>query len=752
MLRCCVSGRSLQLSGGGVCRPSSSSSSTPLFLSSSASYLKGSVPRSTLPRRFPSPPPPLHDNKARCLFLFTRSNNNNTVNALFSSTRHSSFSRFSSSPANKSKEAVANAALKKESTPLRTGDLLGGAKGPGALTIMKTFAKYLWPNDRSVRARVIAAMGFLIGSKLLNIQVPYLFKQAIDTLNEVTTTDVLVTVPIGLLLAYGAARAGSALFQELRNVVFASVAQKAIRQVARRTFLHLLHLDLRFHLGRQTGGLARAIDRGTRGINFVLTSMLFNVVPTALEIGLVCTILTANFGAPFAGITLGTMACYVVYTFGVTQWRTKFRKEMNAMENEAASKAIDSLINYETVKYFNNEELEAERYTKYLARHDAAALKTQWSLSLLNFGQNAIFSAGLSAVMILAAHGVAEGTMTIGDLVMVNGLLFQLSFPLNFLGTVYREMRQSLIDMETMFGLLTLNSEIKDKPTAQDLPQEGAGRIQFNNVTFGYTPERPILKNMSLDIEPGRKIAFVGTTGSGKSTIFRLLFRFYNAEQGDIRIDGQSLDDTTLTSLRKSIGVIPQDTVLFNDTIYYNIAYGKTEATEEEIYEAARRAHIHEAILQMPEGYNTVVGERGLKLSGGEKQRISIARAILKNPRILLCDEATSAIDSHTERLVQASLKQVSKGKTTLMIAHRLSTIMDADEIVVMKNGTIAERGTHSQLLLERPRGEYARMWAAQEFSNNSSSPTEDEAKEEAVKEAEVKKEPVKPDITTKER
>lgn len=627
-------------------------------------------------------------------------------------------------------EGVTAAAAKPAAPQAATTPATKAAAGPTKLkglpdsgsgwAIMKSLSGYLWPKDNpAIKRRVLVAVALLVGSKILNVQVPFLFKEAVDLLNA--TTENVALVPIAILLAYGAARVGAAGFTELRNVVFSKVAQSSIRQVACNTFLHLLSLDLRFHLSRQTGGLARAIDRGTRGINFVLTSMVFNILPTILEIGLVCSILTYQYGAQFAALTAGTIGVYTAYTFGVTQWRTKFRKEMNAMESEASSKAIDSLINYETVKYFNNEKMEAERYDKYFAKYSAASLKTNSSLGMLNFGQNFIFSAAITTAMILTAQGISAGSYTIGDLVMVNGLLFQLSLPLNFLGTVYRELRQSFTDMETMFGLLSLNTDVKNEPGATDL-RVSKGEISFEGVGFGYTPERTILSGATFNVPPGSKVAFVGTTGSGKSTIFRLLFRFYDPEQGRVLIDGQDIRHVTLESLRQAIAVIPQDTVLFNDTIFYNIAYGRPTATREEVLEAARLARIDDAIRQMPMGYETVVGERGLKLSGGEKQRIAIARALLKDAPILLCDEATSSIDTATEREVQQSLAQLTRGKTTLIIAHRLSTVVDADVVMVMKGGNVVESGSHHQLIARN--GLYAAMWRHQLEAAHHGNPT----------------------------
>lgn len=576
----------------------------------------------------------------------------------------------------------------------------------------RTMAAHVWPQGHTdLKVRVVAALGLLVTSKLVNIQVPFLFKGIVDDLNTADVATVALAVPMGMLISYGVARSTAAGAQELRNAIFATVAQKAIRQVARDVFVHLHNLDLTFHLNRQTGALSRVIDRGGRSIDFVLRAMVFNVVPTIFEIVLVASILGNKFGTPYALVTVGTLAAYTTFTIGITSWRTKFRKDMNRLENEASSQAVDSLINYETVKYFNNEEFEANRYDVSLGGYQQAALKTQTSLSMLNFGQNVIFSAGLSAAMILGAQGVRSGTMSVGDLILVNGLLFQLSVPLNFVGSVYREVRQALVDMEAMFALRGHESKVADEPSAAEFIPRG-GEIVFDNVDFSYTPDLRLLRKMSLTVPAGHKIAVVGPSGCGKSTIVRLLYRFFDTESGTVSIDGQDVRKVTLSSLRKAIGVVPQDTVLFHDTIFHNIQYGNLEASEEEVYEAARLAQVHDAIMRMPRGYDTIVGERGLKLSGGEKQRVAIARAILKDAPILLCDEATSALDTTTESEIMASLHRLAENRTTILIAHRLSTVQDADQILVMGGGSVVESGTHDELLAMN--GRYAAMWNQQ--------------------------------------
>lgn len=583
--------------------------------------------------------------------------------------------------------------------------------------IMKEMSRYLWPKDNvGTRFRVGLSVGLLVGAKILNVQVPFYFKSIVDSMNIdfLAVGGTAWTVAGSMIVAYGATRIGATLFQEMRNAVFASVAQKAIRKVACSVYEHLLRLDLNFHLSRQTGGLTRAIDRGTKGISFLLTSMVFHVLPTALEISLVCGILTYQYGAKFALITGVTMAAYTAFTILTTSWRTKFRKQANAADNRAATVAVDSLINYEAVKYFNNEKYEVARYDQALHSYEKASIKVATSLAFLNSGQNLIFSSALTAMMVLAADGVATGHLTVGDLVMVNQLVFQLSVPLNFLGSVYRELRQSLLDMETLFNLQKVNIAVKEPKDAKPLLLTG-GEIRFENVTFGYRPDRPILKDLNFTIPAGKKVAIVGPSGCGKSTILRLLFRFYDVQEGRILIDGQDIRNVSLESLRKAIGVVPQDTPLFNNTIEHNIRYGNMDASAEEVRAAAKKAHIHESIQRFPDGYGTMVGERGMMISGGEKQRLAVSRLILKDSPLLFFDEATSALDTHTEQALLAHINSIlkEKSRTSVFVAHRLRTIYDSDLIIVLRAGKVTESGTHEQLV-DRA-GLYSELWSTQE-------------------------------------
>ena len=579
------------------------------------------------------------------------------------------------------------------------------------LATARSLLPFLWPHGRfDLRVRVAVAMVLLASAKIANVYVPFMYKAAVDALDVATA--VVIALPVAAILAYGIARVLAQAFGELRDAVFAKVSQHAIRSVALATFKHLHRLSLRFHLERQTGGLSRAIERGTKGIQFLLNFMLFNILPTLFEISLVCGILLVRYSAWFAIITLGVIVGYIGFTFAVTEWRTKFRREMNKIDSEASTKAIDSLLNYETVKYFGNEAHEADRFDTSLASYERAAVKSHTTLSLLNIGQGVIMAGGLINIMMMAGREVAAGTMTLGDFVLVNTFLIQLYMPLNFLGFVYREIKQSLVDMEKMFELVRVEREIDDGPNAKPLAV-AHGEVAFDGVSFAYDVRRPILKDVSFSVPPGRTLAIVGASGAGKSTVSRLLFRFYDVDSGAIRIDGQDLRDVKQDSLRTAIGIVPQDTVLFNDTIGYNIRYGRPDAEPHEVAEAARLAHIDAFIAGLPDGYETMVGERGLKLSGGEKQRVAIARTILKDPRILVFDEATSSLDSHTEKEIQASLREVAESRTTLVIAHRLSTIVDAEEIIVLDEGRVIERGTH-ELLLARD-GHYAAMWAKQQ-------------------------------------
>jgi ABC-type transport system involved in Fe-S cluster assembly fused permease/ATPase subunit len=557
--------------------------------------------------------------------------------------------------------------------------------------------------------RVALALTLLALAKLANVSVPLVFKRIVDAMSA---PQAMLLVPVFMVLGYGVLRMFSTMFGELRDAVFAKVTQRAIRRVALQVFTHLHSLSLRFHLERQTGGVSRDIERGTKGIGFLLNFMLFNILPTLLEIVLVAVILLSKYSPWFAVITFVTLILYIVYTLTITEWRMVFRRTMNDMDSRANTRAIDSLINYETVKYFGNEQYEVARYDAELARWEVAAVKNQTSLATLNAGQSAIIAVGITLLLLLATRGVKQGTMTVGDLVLVNMYMLQLYMPLNFLGFVYREIKHSLADMEKMFRLLDENREVADAPDAVPL-QLGRGAVSFENVSFGYTPARQILAEVSFEIPAGQTVAVVGESGAGKSTLSRLLFRFYDVDGGRILVDGQDIRKLTQASLRAAIGIVPQDTVLFNDTIFYNIAYGSPEATREEVLQAARSAHIHAFIESLPEGYDTMVGERGLKLSGGEKQRVAIARAILKNPAILVFDEATSALDSKSEKAIQDELRHIARDRTTLVIAHRLSTVVDAQQILVMDKGRIVERGNHRELLARQ--GLYSQMWALQQ-------------------------------------
>ncbi len=569
---------------------------------------------------------------------------------------------------------------------------------------------YLW----AYKWRVVFALSFMVGAKLANVSVPILLKNLIDTMTlKPGDPAAVLVVPVALLLAYGALRLTTSAFTELRELVFAKATQGAARSIALQTFEHLHALSLRFHLARQTGGMTRDIERGVRGIESLISYSLYSIVPTLIEVALVLTILAVRFDAWYAGITLSALTVYIFFTVRVTEWRTQYRKQANEFDSAAHTKAIDSLLNYETVKYFGNESYEAGRYDESLERLRRARLKAQTSLSLLNTGQQLIIAVALVAMLWRATQGVVEGRMTLGDLVMINAFMIQLYIPLNFLGVLYREIKQSLTDLNKMFVLMDREREVDDVPGAQALKLQDAPALRFESVTFAYEPDRPILRDISFEIPAGKTVAVVGPSGSGKSTLARLMFRFYDVQQGRITLAGQDIRQVTQASVRQAIGIVPQDTVLFNDTVAYNIGYGRTGSTQAEIEAAAQAARIHDFIASTPQGYATSVGERGLKLSGGEKQRVAIARTLLKNPPVLVFDEATSALDSANERAIQAELASAAQNKTTLVIAHRLSTVVDAHEILVMDAGQIVERGTHAQLLAAQ--GRYAQMWALQQ-------------------------------------
>ncbi len=580
---------------------------------------------------------------------------------------------------------------------------------------LKRLFPYLW----EYKWRVLAALSFMVGAKLANVGVPLLLKELIDSMTpQPTVAQAVLVVPVALLVAYGLLRLSVSAFTEFRELVFAEATQGAARRIALETFEHLHRLSLRFHLERQTGGMSRDIERGVRGIESLIAYSLYSIVPTLIEVVLVLSILGVKFDKWYAIITLMALATYIYFTVTITEWRTKFRKQVNEFDSSAHTRAIDSLLNYETVKYFGNEAFEAQRYDENLNKLRKARIKAQNSLSALNIGQQLIIAIALVGMLWRATQGVVEGRMTLGDLVMINAFMIQLYIPLNFLGVIYREIKQSLTDLERMFQLLEKQREVADLPTAQVLQLQQPPEVRFENVFFAYEPDRPILHGISLTIPAGKTVAVVGPSGSGKSTLARLLFRFYDVQQGAIRIDGHEIKQLTQDSVRRAIGIVPQDTVLFNDTVYYNIAYGQTSASKEQVEEAAKSARIHEFIASTPQGYETMVGERGLKLSGGEKQRVAIARTLLKNPSILIFDEATSALDSTNERAIQAELRDAAHNKTTLVIAHRLSTVVDAHEIMVLDQGHVIERGTHAELLAAQ--GRYAHMWSLQQSQDET--------------------------------
>ena len=594
---------------------------------------------------------------------------------------------------------------------------------------VKTLLPYLW----AYKWRVLLALTFLVGAKLANVGVPLVLKTLIDKMTVTASNPLaLMVLPVSVLVAYGLLRLSTTLFTELREFVFAKVTQRAVRTIALKVFRHLHALSLRFHLNRQTGGMTRDIERGTRGISSLVSYALFSIFPTLLEISLVLIYLVTHYDIWFTLITLAALVTYIIFTITVTEWRTNFRRTMNELDSKASTKAIDSLLNYETVKYFGNEEYEAQRYDQGLQRYEVAAVKSQTTLSMLNTGQSMIIATAVTLILWRATQGVLDQSMTLGDLVLVNAFMIQLYIPLNFLGVLYREIKQSLTDMEKLFSLLDQHREIADKADAIDLHIEAksGGAIQFSHVDFSYEPNRQILFDVDFTIPAGTTTAVVGHSGSGKSTLSRLLFRFYDIQAGSITVGGHNILDVSQHSLRQSIGIVPQDTVLFNDTIEYNIAYGQPGASREQVIAVARAAYIHDFIESLPDGYNTMVGERGLKLSGGEKQRVAIARTLLKNPSIMIFDEATSALDSKAEQMIQAQLKEIAKTRTSLVIAHRLSTIVDAEQILVMDKGRIIERGTHLQLLALD--GAYAQMWQRQQHKNELLE-TEDEALDEEM-------------------
>jgi len=608
----------------------------------------------------------------------------------------------------------ASAADSSLALPVAATGVAGNAPAPRRSDwgTLKRLFPYLW----DYKWRVLAALSFMVGAKLANVGVPLLLKNLVDAMSfKPGDVQAVLVVPVALLLAYGLLRLSTTLFTELRELVFAKATEGAARRISLEVFRHLHSLSLRFHLERQTGGMTRDIERGTRGVHSLISYSLYSIVPTLIEVTLVLSLLAVKFDVWFAVITGIALVFYIFFTVTVTEWRTQFRKTMNELDSSAHSRAIDSLLNYETVKYFNNEEFEAARYDENLLRYRRAAIKSQNTLSLLNAGQQLIIAIGLVAMLWRATQGVVDGRMTLGDLVMVNAFMIQLYIPLGFLGVIYREIKQSLTDLDKMFVLMEKEREIADLPGAEPIAIEGSPAVRFENVSFAYDPARPILHHVSFEIPPGKTVAVVGSSGAGKSTLARLLYRFYDVQQGRITIAGQDIRQVTQSSVRQAIGIVPQDTVLFNDTVEYNIAYGKPGATHEEVEEAARAARIHGFIVSTPLGYQTRVGERGLKLSGGEKQRVAIARTLLKNPPVVIFDEATSALDSANERAIQTELRAAAQNKTTLVIAHRLSTVVDAHEILVMDGGRVVERGTHAHLL--QAEGAYARMWALQQSS-----------------------------------
>ena len=599
--------------------------------------------------------------------------------------------------------------------PAASGAAASDAPGrkAGDWSTLKRLFPYLW----AYKWRVVVALSLMVGAKVANVGVPLLLKTLVDTMTPQpgAVTAVLV-VPVALLVGYAALRLSTSLFAELRDLVFSKATEGAARSISLGVFRHLHSMSLRFHLDRQTGGMTRDIERGTRAVHSLVSFSLYSIIPTLIEVGLVLTLLTVKFDVWFAGITLIALALYISFTISMTEWRTQFRKRMNELDSKAHTRAIDSLLNFETVKYFNNEEFEAQRYDENLERYRLAALKSQRTLSILNAGQQFIIASGLVAMLWRATQGVVDGRMTLGDLVMVNAFMIQIYIPLNFLGAIYRELKQNLADLEKMFVLLEREQEIADAPDAHALllPQGAdSAAVRFEHVGFAYEPARTILHDISFEIPAGKTVAVVGPSGSGKSTLARLLYRFYDVQQGSISVAGQDIRTLTQASLRAAIGIVPQDTVLFNDTVQYNIAYGRPGSSLEEVQAAARAAHIDTFIASTPAGYDTMVGERGLKLSGGEKQRVAIARTLLKNPPILIFDEATSALDSANERAIQAELARVAHNKTTLVIAHRLSTVVDAHMILVMDAGRIIERGSHGELM--QAQGRYAQMWALQQ-------------------------------------